>query len=265
MNILNGETPHNPESQFIIDQQVTHANQAFDVLAPQFLGDDEARVWSERFTIVMVNDNPKGEPIPTVRYDTRTDSLSVRIEPESVLSYAEEITAEQEDSMEPADIVRFLIGAGVARAILAKRALPLQGTDQVDPLRRQIQEALCDRTQLWEAADIYDDEEGTNLRCRVEKLNDEQITRINTLRFAFGASLTYLSDTLDLQIHMTDQFREKLVEIEEGRALDLRTALALLDSETAYRVYDDAAPEILYALSFPMTPSEELQSFVATT
>jgi hypothetical protein len=106
-------------------------------------------------------------------------------------------------------------------------------------------------------ADACDITHDTTFRQTVEKLNDDQVASINALRFGFGASLNYLSDTHDLQVTIPESFILRLNDQEEARRLDLRTNKAIIDHESAYKLYDDSAPLLSIALSFPMPPSEQ--------
>ncbi len=251
------QDPSSSEAKFIQSQFREYAELALDKLPLQFLG-DEAESLRQDVEVIYCEGSDKGDVVPVVSCDFMQRKLLLIVEQGSILEFAEKFVEEAETSdFSEADIVRLLVGAGVARSILAWKLLPIVGDDVTQEEKEQIQDRICDKKGLWELVDAYDTEHKTDLRPSVEKLNDDQVSLVNTLRFAIGASLDYLSDVHDVQIEVPKSFVFRLNEQELARRLDLRTYMAILDQGSAYELYEDAAPLLSYALSFPMCPGEQ--------
>ena len=232
---------------------------AYDQIAPVFIG-DESHDLRERFKVEVVQDeNQDRDCVPVARYTPNKKAISLIIDADIVMNYASELTDEMHHDVEEADVARILIGAGVARTILGYKTTSADITTEAK--RNRYMELLCSKTRLWDEADLFDAEYDTNLRQAVERLGDEQISQINFLRFAFGASLRYMSDVSQLQQSLVKRQREELALLESGRAATLRFNLGWLDSANAFAIYDDELPEIEFASSFPMSPAEE-QEFI---
>lgn len=258
------EIPDDHEARFTVEHLLEMGKRAAEVLGPIYLGEADSEKLCAMLEPEIYEGEPHGNVVPTLLYNSKTKKLHFRVELETMLQFAEQTAEELDNGVASADIVRLLLGAGVARSILAWKALPLRSLED-SPQRRKYQEQLCQKEPLWSAVNIFDEKQSTNLRMAVERLGDDQLTRVNILRFAFGASLTHLSDALDWQIQLPNHMRKSLMENEAGREIDLRTALAILEAESAFALYDDATPELLLALGFPMTPGEELDSFASTS
>ncbi len=257
-------TPGYGGERYDCDELLEMGRKAAQVLGKFYLGEQESENLQEVLKPELYEGEPRGNIVPTLFYNSKDKKLHFRVEIDSILDFADQTAEELDDGIVSADIVRLLIGAGVARSILGWKTLPLRFLED-SPQRRAFQEQLCQKEPLWTATSAYDEEHGTNLRMTVERLGDEQITRINILRFAFGASLNHLWDAVDWQISVPNHMRKALAEREEERDIDLRTALGILEPESAFALYDDSTPELLLAFSFPMTPGEELANFAVET
>lgn len=209
---------------------------------------------------IRSGEGEQGQIVPLTRFDGRNNQLAMIIEPETIVDYAEQLEDEVNHGVEVGDIVKLLIGAGVARCIAGWKATKarLSQEQQADDFK----ELLCRKDELWAAADVFDTEtERTVLRSAVERLGDGQIIRVNILRFAFGAALNHLFEPMDLQQLIIKHTREELMEKELLRQKELTFNLSWLTSDSAFSIYDDSTPELELALSFPMTPGEERVSF----
>lgn len=257
------------ERNFIHDDFLSHATYSLDTLPELYLG-ELSQPFVDSLVVNINMDFGVGNVMPTVSYDMGSDMLSLNIEPMSIIEYSEKLLAGTEEDMDinVADLAKFFVGAGVARAILSRKAAALPTADQESRLRYT--DKICDKTYLWKAVADFDDElryphdeKRFKLRTPVEKMGDDQVPTINVLRFVFGASLNFLSEVHDLQVNLPNLFRPELVEEEQSRAIDLNMNLAILDAESAFNIYHESPPYLLYGLSFPMTPAEELTSFFA--
>lgn len=248
---------YDSESAFVDKNLKRYAEAAYEQIAHTFLGEN-ADTLRERFEIVMRRGaDQSGNIIPTAIYDAAKDGITLIVEPEPVIEYASNLTDEINHEVEEADMARVLVGSGVARTILGYKTAysDLTGTAN----RQRYMELICSKEHLWEETATFDDTYGTNLRLAVERMGDDQIPRVNMLRFAIGASLRYMSDVPQLQRALVDRQREELINLEAGRDSNLRLNVAWLMTDNAYRIYDDCLPEIEFAFSFPMSPAEEQQ------
>lgn len=242
------------ESDFQHEQTLMIGQAALDKMADIFLGVPATEV-ADRFSFRLRSEERKGAFIPGAHYDHPTGKITVIIEPESVEEYADDISDEVNDGVESGDIVRVLIGAGVAKAILGWRTSQL-GLDDEGAFRRH-KEVICQKSDLWEAAAKFDDLHSSNIRRAVERLGDDELMRINWLRFSLGASLRYMSDVPNLQNSMVEHMQKELLSEETTRAIELQYNLGWQEPESAFANYDSKVPFIELAFSFPMSPSEE--------
>lgn len=156
--------------------------------------------------------------------------------------------------------MRVLIGAGVARCVIGWKLLPIkykhdfQGTEQ-------LQSRLQDRTGLLSYAEHFDMSQGTDLETTLQRLPDDRIATINIMRFAVGASLTYSYEGINWQQQWAPLIQRELKAALDLRRMNLATALAIFEPDSAFTLYDDNAPDLFIALSFPMTQGEESSSF----
>lgn len=254
------ETSHGGERAFIKEQIADIANKSLEVLGPLYLDDQwESLRGSLRYEIVDPN-NERGNVVPTVKWSSKDSAFILEIEPETILNFSEEISDMAGDEVMTSDVTRLLVGAGVARCILAWKTLPI-GLVGDEKTKRHYQDLLCQGEPVWSAASKFDEENGTNLQMAVERLGDKRMPRVNVLRFCIGASLTHLSNVVNLQIVIPTHMQQELLIQEQARARELSIASAILDRENAFELYDDAVPDMLIAFSFPMSPAEELSSF----
>ncbi len=242
------------DQQFEQEQLIYYAHHAFDHISPVFLG-EKAEELQEHLSIEMRTDKIKGNIIPSASYKNQTKALTLIIEPESIMVYAEEIADEINHGIEEADITRMLVGAGVARTVLGWKTI---GAGLHDPkVADRYKEKMCDRSNLWDEVSEHDDVYSTNLRAVVERLGDEQLQRVNWLRFSIGASLRYTSDTTQLQQAFVQHLKTELQKKEYDRKNELGFNFGWLETDSAFAIYDDQTPEIELAFSFPMSPAEE--------
>lgn len=262
------ELEPNPEAEREYEraQLLGYADEALTELAPKYLG-DEGAVLRNMLTVKIREEDERGEAVPLTEYNRCSKQLIMHIEPNSTLEYAAEMQDDINHGVEAADIAKILVGAGIARCIVGWKASKSMGTTEEQ--QNRYKELLCSKEELWRACDAFDDQmepedqAQVKLRRVVERLGDGQIIRINVLRFAFGASLTHLSDSMSLQQNMVEHMRSTLIDTEKQRQANLRFNIAWLERGSAFAIYDDATPELELAFSFPMTPGEELQSFAA--
>lgn len=238
-----------------------YAHTALDELAELFLG-DEADELKHRL-LVNINDRYlTGSVLPTIAYDMSCEAFMLNIEPTSISEYAsEQIDEKVDEDVTVADLSKLLVGAGVARAILASKAAVLTRADLES--KHRYHEKICQIGYLWEAVATYDDEHETSLLGVLERLGDTTTPQINVVRFAMGASLNYLTDIRSLQTKVPELFQSDLVTVETARETSLVYNLSILEGESAFEIYDGALPTMLWGLSFPMSPAEELTSFFA--
>lgn len=242
------------EKTFEHEQLICFAEHALDQIAPVFLG-DKVSMLRDHLSFEIRNEKAKGNIIPTASYSNQTGRLEIIIEPDSIMSYAEEVADEINHGIEEADIAKMLVGAGVARTVLGWKTI---GSGLHDPQAvENYKELICKRDYLWEAVSEYDDTEHTNIRAVVERLGDDQLQRVNWLRFSIGASLRYTSDNTQLQQAFVKYLRTELLQKENERKNDLEFNLGWLETDSAFAMYDDQTPEIELAFSFPMSPAEE--------
>lgn len=247
--------------KFEKQQLLSYAHQALKELAPIYLG-DEYEVFQDALNFEISDVEDEGaEPVPLTRYDSPTKPLALRIVPAIVMEYAENLQDEVGHEAEAADIAKILVGAGVARSIAGWRATKSELTNEEK--RNAFKELLCQKSELWTACADLDDKHGTELHKAVERLGDAQMIRINILRFALGASLTHLCDSIQLQRSIVEHMQEELIEVEVHRQVNLDLFMSWLDAKSAFAMYDDTMPELELAFSFPMSPGEELTSFAA--
>ncbi len=250
------------DRMFHSDQIEWLANTASRELSVDFIG-DEAEEFIDNLEVITDFESNTGIIIPTVGYSRQNGKLNLKIEPNSINDFAEKTLSDYENDAEVSvsDLTRLFVGGGVARAILAWKSLKAKEIDY--SASSPYIDKICDKRYLWEAVDKFDDNNGTTLRRSVEKLGDEQIPIINIYRFVTGVSLHYLNETIDLQSRIPETFRPILLEEEQSRVNDLKFNLALFEPNTAFDLYDKSAPQLMYALSFPMEPAEEISSIFA--
>lgn len=250
----------NPEREFIHNLLKDDIGDAIDNLAKWYLG-NEVQAFREKLTVDIVNENERGSQIPSVRYDSRTRQMHMQVEPETMIHFADEL-AEGTD-LSSRDIVRTLIGAGVARCVLGRKLLPIHLLGEKDPKRHELQRRLADKKALLAYAERFDAIHGTSLEGGVMRLGMAEISKTNVLRFAIGASLTHMSDAIEWPPQWYPAVEKRLEEAEHERVLDLITYMAIFKfkAETAFQFYDDTVAQLLLAMNFPMTPAEELSSF----
>lgn len=256
------EATPDPERQFLID----HLNLAFEEaktrMVPWYLGSESAARFNDLIALDIVSPGGLGQEIPRARYDGRDHSMHLKVKPESVLEYAEFLVDDTE--LAKNDVLRALIGAGVARCVIGWKLLPIRlGENEDNPRRHELQEKLCEKGPLLSMVEEFDNVSGTHLLESVERLGDAQMTEVNVTRFSVGASLNHMTDVIGWPPLWTPVVRQELAMEEHARQLDLRTALAVFEADSAFQLYDDHFPELLVALNFPMTPAEELNSFAA--
>lgn len=244
----------NPEQLFEQEQLLRYAENAFNHIAPVFLG-DKAEEMREHLSYEIRRQDLRGTIVPTASFNNQTRILSVIVEPDTIMAYADEIADEINHGIEEADIARLLVGAGVARTILGWKTM---GTGLHDPKEAdRYKELICKRDYLWEEVSQYDDANQTNIRAAVERLGDDQLLRVNWLRFSIGASLRHTSDASQLQQAFVKYLQAELMQKENERKNDLHFNLGWLETDSAFDLYDDQTPEIELAFSFPMSPAEE--------
>lgn len=72
-----------------------------------------------------------------------------------------------------------------------------------------------------------------------------------------------MSDVTDWQQELPNKFHELLIEDQRQRKVDLMSFVAIMgDAQDAFNMYDDTVNHVLFGLSFPMSPAEEMRSLV---
>lgn len=259
----------NPEQdtgeQFFLDHVNKIAILSLNELSQRFLGDDAAE-FIETIRVVTDSESEKGNAIPKVgmvnlenmRMDLVVETKALEDFADNAVDYATEGVL-----ISKSDIVKLLLGAGAANAVLAWKTLHSIDKDFKEKI--YYRDMICNKAYLWEAAASYDDDNDTSLRLAVEQLGDDQVPTINAIRFAVGVSLHYLNDSIDLQSRIPELFRPILVEQEESRAQNLSFLLdtKVFTLESLFDLYNKSSPELMYGLSFPMEPGEEIDSIFA--
>ncbi len=246
-----------PEAEFIQHQLLRYFDSMKGTLGRFYFDDDDERERFYGFIHPNFEENSareKGAIIPTISYTSRVNGFVVTLEPESILSAAEDLAERSHTSS--GDIAKLLIGAGVARGLIGWKTFPIQSNDN-DLRRFDIQEILHDKEALFQIAEQIDPENEADITSSIARMGDSEILRLNSLRYAVGISLQHFTDALALQQSVAEIVKPELFADQVQRSLDLKVAMAIMDNiQGAFDFYDDTVNHVLFALAFPASPAE---------
>lgn len=216
----------------------------------------EADRYKGQIQLNLILDKHTGIEIPTCTYKKSDPiTMQVNVEVRSCMDFANRL--HQLTDVNESDIQRLSIAAGVARAALGYKTLPIRDRGSPEQ-RKELQDALFDSRPLLAFADEVDPLGTANVRSSIERMGEDEISAINALRFAFGAGLHHAFNDMEA-FELIEKVRVAFLEDQGQRTRDLSTALAVLGMrQEVFSFYDDTVDHILLALSSPMSPAEEM-------
>lgn len=255
-------TERNPSdgAEFLHNQFTQYFHTAKESLAQFYFDEAGRQAFEDNVKMTIVSDIEKGSVVPTCSYSGKTNSFLVKIETDTIEQASLEYGTDIDES--PGDLLKLFVGAGVARSLLAWKTLPIK-LDESDPRRLEVQETLFNKQPLLALADRIDPCGDYALKTSVERAGEDEVSKINTLRFVFGVSLQHMTDVTNWQQNLPIKFQDLLLLDQRQRILDLKSYIAILDNaQDAFNMYDDTVDHVLFGLSFPMSPVEELRSLL---
>lgn len=199
----------------------------------------------------------KGDIVPGVTY-SKAGSLRLLRDTVAMQTFAANL--QETHSFSQGDVLRILMGVGVARGILGwQMTVPNISRLMGEEERTIYSDLMTDQQAILEETQAYDDQHGTNIARSVARLDQTTRMKINVLRFSAGVSLTFLTDVIDWQHEFPEAMRELLEDEEASREIDFRGAKGVFASDLdARNFYDLSLSPSLLGLAFPMSIGETM-------
>jgi len=250
----------NSEGGEILNHEVRRSFENAKGMAHFYYDSDEAEWFIRSTELDIKSQNQKGLVIPTCRFVAKDAKFYVNIEPESVWEAAHLINSSI--MLNEADITKIIVGIGVGRAILGSKTLPIKQIDN-HPRRNDLLNALYDVRPLKAFADQVDPLGRNNILQSIDRMSEDEISQINSLRFATGASYRQMFGSIFQASDMVMCMQEELCKNQNQRRIELNQAVNILGPvQNAFDFYDITVDNLLFALSAPMTPAEEIQGLI---
>lgn len=239
--------------EFVDETLLGYADELKPRLAYRYLRDDVASLLVSELTPRIIRGDETGSEVPTVAYES-SERLWLNIEPDSILDKADNM-AEHIGEVSPGDVAKLLVSAGVGKAVLAYKLRSSLGGNQ------HLMDSIFAKQQLIEAIEFDEIVDADLSRPNLVDLGDDEVDKINALRFGFGVSYPVVFSNAEHVDSIRESFKKELSLDEQTRSRDLRMALGIFTLESALYFHRTTLNHIVLAGAYPMDYNEILDLF----